>query len=178
MVSARACRRYGVVDSSGAKGRVLAWLLRADAHTGVASPAAIRLAGITAHTPDPPGGVIVKTPSGGNHPGTATSAAAAAGGGTPTPTPASTPMPTGVLRDNAMTLVTSLIPPKSEADRVRAFKRAFRHLLSLGVTSVCDFGDIDHLAAGASLVYHIHVYLFFHPSRSVVAREGNAFKQK
>lgn len=49
-----------------------------------------------------------------------------------------------------MRLVSSLIPPASEADRVRALKRAFTHLLSLGVTSVCDFGDIDHLAGSST----------------------------
>jgi predicted amidohydrolase YtcJ len=130
------------VDKSGVPGRTLAWLLRADAHTGVASPAALRLAGITAATPDPPGGVIVRknpNPTEGET-GAGGGAGAGAGAGA---------VPTGVLRDNAMTLVTSLIPPVSEADRVRAFKRAFTHLLSMGITSVCDFGDIDHLAGSA-----------------------------
>jgi hypothetical protein len=120
-----------VVDSSGEPGRVLAWLLRADAHTGVASAAALLAAGVTGDTADPPGGVIVRQPPGAE--------GAGAGGA-----------PTGVLRDNAMALITSTIPPKSEADRVRAYKRAFEHLLSLGVTSVCDFGDIDHLAGSST----------------------------
>ena len=44
---------------------LLVWLLRADAHTGVASPAALRAAGVTALTPDPPGGVIERRRSGG-----------------------------------------------------------------------------------------------------------------
>ena len=110
-----------VVDATGQKGRVLIWLLRADAHTGVASAAALRAAGVTHDAPreDPPGGVIQRRRDG---------------------------APTGVLRDNAMALVTANVPPPSEADRARAFRRAFDHYLSLGVTSVCDFGDIDHLA--------------------------------
>jgi len=40
--------------------------------------------------------------------------------------------PNGVLRDNAMALMSAALPPKSEQQRVQAFKRAFAHLLSLG----------------------------------------------
>lgn len=103
-------------------GDVKAWLLRADAHTGVASRAALRAAGIDANTPDPPGGVIVRDVDGN---------------------------PTGALRDNAIALLSAAIPPASEEARHAAFRRAFDHLLSLGVTSACDFGDVDHLAGSS-----------------------------
>ena len=98
-----------------------AWLLRADAHTGVASREALRVSGIDASTPDPDGGFIVREPADGK-------------------------TPNGILRDNAIGLVTAARPAKSENERREAFKRAFDHLLSVGVTSVCDFGDVDHLA--------------------------------
>ena len=98
-----------------------AWLLRADAHTGVASREALRVSGIDASTPDPVGGVIARDPTDGK-------------------------TPNGILRDNAIGLVTAARPVKSERDRREAFKRAFDYLLSKGITSVCDFGDIDHLA--------------------------------
>ena len=98
-----------------------AWLLRADAHTGVASREALRVSGIDASTPDPVGGVIARDPRDGK-------------------------TPNGILRDNAIGLVTAARPVKSEGDRREAFKRAFDYLLSKGITSVCDFGDIDHLA--------------------------------
>jgi predicted amidohydrolase YtcJ len=103
-------------------GDVKAWLLRADAHTGVASQAALRAAGIDANTPDPPGGIIVRDDDGN---------------------------PTGALRDNAIALIAAAIPPASEEARHAAFRRAFDHLLSLGVTSACDFGDVDHLAGSS-----------------------------
>ena len=103
-------------------GDVKAWLLRADAHVGVASRAALRAAGIDANTPDPPGGIVDRDADGN---------------------------PTGTLRENAIALVSAAITPASEEARHAAFRRAFDHLLSLGVTSVCDFGDVDHLAGSS-----------------------------
>lgn len=63
----------------GATGDAPAWLLRHDAHSGLANTAALRLAGITADTADPPGGSIVRGPDG---------------------------QPTGLLTDAAMKLVS------------------------------------------------------------------------
>src|SRR5262249_34636810 len=61
------------------------FLRRYDGHMGVANTAALKLAGITAETPDPPGGVIYRKPG--------------------------TKEPTGLLRDNAMDLVDKRLPP-------------------------------------------------------------------
>ena len=105
------------------------WLLRADAHAGVASAGAMRRAGaadLTDPSLDPPGGVVERDGSGGTN------------------------RPTGLFRDNAMPLVTRAVPPPSETARREAFGRAFREMLSLGITSACDFGDVYALAGSAT----------------------------
>jgi len=92
---------------------------RYDGHMGVANSAALRAAGITAQTPDPPGGVIVRDPKGN---------------------------PTGALKDAAADLVFKVVPPLTHEDRLHAIKRALAHAASLGVTSVqhmsADYADI------------------------------------
>jgi len=86
-----------------------AFLSRYDGHAGLANSAALRLAGVTAQTPDPPGGVIVRDAQGN---------------------------PTGVLKDAAKDLVDRVIPPLSHDQRLRAMRRALEYAASLGVTSV------------------------------------------
>ena len=93
---------------------------RFDGHMSVANSAALKLAGVTARTPDPPGGVIVRDGAG---------------------------QPTGVLKDAAMGLVYKVIPPVTPARRSQALARALGHAVSVGVTSVRDMGpDADDLA--------------------------------
>ncbi len=86
-----------------------AFLGRYDGHAALANSAALRLAGITAQTSDPPGGVIVRDAQGN---------------------------PTGVLKDAAKDLVIKVIPPLSHDQRLRAMRRALEYAASLGVTSV------------------------------------------
>ncbi|MFO7695096.1 MAG: amidohydrolase [Vicinamibacterales bacterium] len=96
---------------------------RFDGHMAVANTAALRLAGVTAATPDPPGGVIVRDAAGN---------------------------PTGLLKDAAMGLVTRVVPPLTPARRAQALTRALAHAASLGVTSVRDMGpDAGDLATYA-----------------------------
>jgi hypothetical protein len=96
---------------------------RFDGHMAVANSAALKLAGITAATPDPPGGVIVRDAAG---------------------------QPTGLLKDAAMGLVNRVIPPVTPERRAQALTRALAHAASLGVTSVRDMGpDADDLATYA-----------------------------
>jgi len=90
------------------------FLGRYDGHGAVANSAALRLAGITAQTPDPPGGVIVRDAQGN---------------------------PTGVLKDAAKELVIKVIPPLSHEQRLRAMRRALEYAASLGVTSVQHMND-------------------------------------
>ncbi len=69
---------------------------RLDGHMALANSRALELAGVTAETGDPAGGTIVRDPDG---------------------------RPTGILRDNAMALVSDVIPLPSEAERDRALAR-------------------------------------------------------
>lgn len=96
------------------------WVLRADAHAGLASRSALAAANVDATAADPPGGSIGRV--------------------------AGTTRPNGLIRENAIGLITAAIPEPSDARRIAAYRRAFRYLLSLGITSVSDFGDIDALA--------------------------------
>jgi len=82
---------------------------RYDGHMALANSVTLRLAGITANTPDPPGGVIVRDAQGN---------------------------PTGALKDSAMDYVYRVAPPLSHEQRLKAIKRALAHAASLGVTSV------------------------------------------
>ncbi|NJD10227.1 MAG: amidohydrolase family protein [Gemmatimonadetes bacterium] len=88
---------------------------RLDGHMAVVNTVALRLAGITAATPDPPGGTIVRDPA--------------------------TGVPTGVLKDEAMWLVGRHIPAPSAAERDEALQRAQAHALSHGVTMIEDMGS-------------------------------------
>src|ERR1035441_7428182 len=80
-----------------------------DGHMGLANSVALRLAGITAKTPDPPGGTIVRDAQG-NH--------------------------TGALKDAATDYIDKVIPPLTHDQRFKIVKRALAHAASVGVTSV------------------------------------------
>src|SRR3954469_17087356 len=82
---------------------------RYDGHMALANSAALRLAKVTAKTPDPAGGTIVRDAQGN---------------------------PTGVLKDAAMNLVYKVMPDLTPAQRDAAIKRALAYAASLGVTSV------------------------------------------
>ncbi len=89
------------------------WLERADNHAQWANSLAITTAGITAKTPDPAGGKIIRDAKGN---------------------------PAGVFVDNAVQLVAKVVPPPRPADRDLAFAKAQEVLLSRGVTAVADMG--------------------------------------
>ena len=95
------------------------FLSRYDGHSALANSQALRLAGITSQTPDPPGGAIVRDAQGD---------------------------PAGDLKDAAMDLVFKVIPPLTHEQRLRAVRRALEYAASLGVTSVQhmnpDYADI------------------------------------
>ena len=98
---------------------------RVDGHSVLANSTALRRAGITRETPDPPGGVIVRDASG---------------------------EPNGILRDAAINLLTRAIPPISREERRRAIELALEHAVTLGVTSVQDMDvEPDTLAVYAEL---------------------------
>jgi predicted amidohydrolase YtcJ len=102
------------------------FLSRYDGHSALANSAALRLAGITSQTPDPPGGVIVRDAQGN---------------------------PTGDLKDAATDIVFKVIPPLSHEQRLRAVRRALEYAASLGVTSVQNMDpDYADIAAYAELL--------------------------
>jgi predicted amidohydrolase YtcJ len=82
---------------------------RHDGHMALANSLAMKLAGVTAKTPDIPGGVIVRDADGN---------------------------PTGIFKDAAMQYIRKVIPPMTREQRIRAIKRAMDYAASVGVTSV------------------------------------------
>jgi predicted amidohydrolase YtcJ len=89
------------------------WLDRYDQHMSLANSAALRIAGLTRETPDPPGGLIVRDAAG---------------------------EPTGILKDAARALVLRHVPAPTAGQRERTLRRALAHLAALGVTSAQDMG--------------------------------------
>lgn len=85
---------------------------RADLHLLAANTMALKKAGITAGTQDPPNGVIDRDAAG---------------------------EPTGVLRDLAMNQLSSAIPPPTEEETVDAMRQAFPLLHCLGLTGLHDY---------------------------------------
>ncbi|UCC72516.1 MAG: amidohydrolase [Gemmatimonadota bacterium] len=94
------------------------FVTRLDGHMGLANSRALELAGVTAETPDPPGGTIVRYPDG---------------------------RPSGILKDDAMTLVWTAMPLPSEDERDRALQAALEYAAARGVTMVTDMGSWEDL---------------------------------
>jgi len=95
------------------------WINRLDGHMNLANSLALAAARIDRNTPEVAGGSIVRD----------------AGG-----------EPTGVLKDNAQSLVDAVIPPRSDAEWDRALDTAMTHVAARGVTSVHHMGSWDDLA--------------------------------
>ena len=88
-------------------------LSRVDGHALWVNSRALELAGITAATPDPAGGKILRDPDGN---------------------------PTGILVDNAGDLVARVVPRSSREAKARAIETAGRTLARAGLTAVHDMG--------------------------------------
>lgn len=88
-------------------------LRRVDGHAVWVNSAALKIAGITAATADPPGGRIERDASGN---------------------------PSGVLVDGAMKLVAAKAPPLSAAEADAALAKALQIIASVGLTGVHDAG--------------------------------------
>ncbi len=85
---------------------------RVDGHAGWANSPALKIAGIKDHTPDPPGGQILRRPN--------------------------SVEPTGVLLESAMGLVSQVVPQQNEKDQYAAALEAMDAAKRLGVTSIQD----------------------------------------
>ncbi|HZI19213.1 MAG TPA: amidohydrolase [Pyrinomonadaceae bacterium] len=99
---------------------------RLDGHMALANSHALRLAGVTRETRDPPGGLIVRDPATGE--------------------------PTGVLKDAAMSFVFQKIPPATFEEKLAAARAATDYAASLGVTSVQDMSAGDDVGVYQTLL--------------------------
>jgi predicted amidohydrolase YtcJ len=90
-----------------------AWMERVDGHAGWANHAALRAAGISRDTADPPGGRIERDAQG---------------------------EPTGVLVDGALDLLVKVIPKPSDAELAAGLDAALAEMASVGMTGVGDAG--------------------------------------
>ena len=89
------------------------WISRLDGHMALANSAAMRAAGVDDDVKDVAGGEIVRDAQG---------------------------RPTGVFKDNAMSLIDHAAPPTSLAERLDAAVAAMAYLNAQGVTAVHDMG--------------------------------------
>jgi predicted amidohydrolase YtcJ len=91
---------------------------RLDGHMALANSLALRLAGVDRKTPDVPGGTIVRDAAG---------------------------EPTGLLKDNAMDLVSRAIPEPSHEANLAAARAALAEAARVGVTTIQDNSATDAL---------------------------------
>jgi predicted amidohydrolase YtcJ len=110
-----------------------------DGHTEWVNTKALQLAGITAETPDPPGGEIERDANG---------------------------QPTGFLKDAAQGLVDSIIPPLTLDEKVALAADALAMLRAKGITTVQDawasedtLGVYEALAAAGHLKMRVRASL-------------------
>jgi len=98
---------------------------RLDGHMALANSLALRLAGVTRQTLDPPGGVIVRDKSG---------------------------EPTGVLKDAAQSFVWKVVSPATFDEKLAAAKAATDYAARLGVTSIQDMSAGDDVGIYQTLL--------------------------
>ena len=96
-----------------------AWINRLDGHMHLANSLALEAAKVDRNTKDIDGGAIVRDARG---------------------------EPTGIFKDNAMSLIDVVQPPRSDAEFDRALDTAMTYVSARGVTSVHHMGDFDGLA--------------------------------
>ena len=133
-----------------------AFLSSYDGHTGWANTRALKLAGITRRTANPPNGVIVKDPRTGE--------------------------PTGVLKEAAMALVSSLVPKPTREEQVSAIRAAVTEAHRRGVTSMQNAsGSPDELAIYDELrranELDLRVYASLSADADVTAEQLAAFDE-
>ena len=127
-------------------------MTRVDGHATWVNTAALKVAGITASTPDPQGGQIVRDASG---------------------------QPTGVLVDTAEELIEKHIPPATDMELKQQLLAAMNEVASLGMTGVHDagidartYGLYRDLAAQGRLPIRIYAMLRDSPEDRKLMQSG------
>ena len=125
---------------------------RYDGHMDLANSEALRLAGITAKTPDPPRRTVVRDAQGNR---------------------------TGALKDAATAYIDKVIPPLSHDQRLKIVKRALAYAASVGVPSVQhmvasyeDIGVYSELLQRGELTTRIYAVAPGHRGRYFRAFDG------
>jgi predicted amidohydrolase YtcJ len=123
-----------------------AFLVSYDGHTGWTNSTALRLAGVTRETADPPGGTVVHDAKG---------------------------EPTGVLKESAMDLVGRLVPQLLPHEKERALRRGIAQAAAWGLTSVHQAGigeeDLEILSLALQAVPRLRVYVALEMEREPTA---------
>jgi predicted amidohydrolase YtcJ len=120
------------------------FLIRIDGHVAWVNSAALRLASITADTPNPFGGDIARSPDG---------------------------EATGILKETAVDLVQKLIPEYTEAQKLALLQCALAQARQLGITSIQDNSGVDtfplyrRLADEGKLTVRVSEWLNFNTAK-------------
>jgi predicted amidohydrolase YtcJ len=132
-----------VAELDAVSGNRPAFLARVDGHAVWVNSTALRLAGITATTPDPKGGRILRDEKGN---------------------------PSGILVDGAVDLVSKLIPLPTERERKEHLLEGLRELRNEGFAAIADMGvslpelaSYRALAAEKALPIRVFAYLTHDP---------------
>jgi predicted amidohydrolase YtcJ len=88
---------------------------RVDGHIGWANSIALKMANISTHSTAPEGGEILHDLTSGE--------------------------PTGILKESAMTIISSIIPKTTKAEQMQAAELALKEAARLGITSIQDNSD-------------------------------------
>jgi hypothetical protein len=121
------------------------WINRLDGHMALANSLALKLAGVTRETKDPPGGVIVRD--------------------------AKTGEPTGVLKDAAEELVDRAVPAKTFEEKHIAACAATEHAAQVGVTSLTDMSAGEDVGLYQYMLEHGELKTRIYAIRSIVSWE-------
>ena len=124
------------------------WVNRLDGHMALANSLALKLAGVTKETKDPPGGVIVRDPRTGE--------------------------PTGILKDAAEDLVDRVVPEKSFEEKHVAARAASEHAAQVGVTSVTDMSAGEDVGLYQYMLERGELKTRIYAIRSIVSWEPMA----
>jgi predicted amidohydrolase YtcJ len=106
-----------------------------DGHSIWVNSKAIELAGVTAETPDPPGGRLFRNESG---------------------------EPTGIFQENAIELIHQVVPPPSKQERVEACRKAMANAARLGLTGVHNCEGALEFAAFQELEGELTLRVLMH----------------